>query len=198
MEQSLDQDYNYLALARPEKSRVSLDEYRTDAQGALLEPGGWVVTKGFASMSIHFHPFYRNDSLFRYLGREEVDGSDAFVVAFAQRPGVARATGRVNLPERSVEVLVQGVAWIDPTTYQTARLRTYLLAPPEGSGLKRQTTEIRYREVRFKEIPSALRLPSEVTVTFEWKDEPLRNRHRYSDFRLFRVETEQKPQPVTH
>ncbi|HKS94560.1 MAG TPA: hypothetical protein VJV74_00340 [Terriglobia bacterium] len=188
-----EQEFNYIALARSGTAKLGLDEYRTNNHGKSVEPGGGLVTKGFASMSIHFHPTYQRDSVFRYLGRERLRGRDTFVVAFAQRPGVARVVGQIDLPGRSVTILVQGVAWIDSGSFQIVRLHTDLLAPPEGSGLKRQSTEIEYGEVRFKQFGSALWLPIRVTVTLNWRGEVLRNRHEYSDFKLFAVETEQNP-----
>jgi len=58
--------------------------------------------------------------------------------------------------------------------------------------LERETTEIHFDEVHFKEIPSALWLPREVVVTVEWKGKTFRNQHEYSDFKLFNVATQEK------
>lgn len=191
-----EQTFNYVALARTDPRQIGLDEYRTDTTGTLVEPSGGLVTKGFVSTSIHFHPAYQADSVFRYVGKVMLHGSDALVVVFAQRPGVARAVGQIHVPGGSPVVLVQGVAWIDPASFRIIRLRTDLLAPPPGTGLKRQTTEIEYGEVRFKQLRSTLWLPTRVTVTLDWRGKVFRNRHQYSDFRLFSVETEQKTRTV--
>lgn len=190
---TLDQDFNYVALARPSGRPLGLDEYRTDSKGALVQPAGGLVTKGFASLSIHFHPAFRDDSVFEYLGTENLNKRRTYVVAFAQRPGVARVVGLIDLPGRSIPTLLEGVAWIDRESYQIVRLRTGLLTQATESGLKEETTEVRYDPVRFKGAASALWLPEEVTVTVDWKGEDFRNRHRYSDFKRFSVETEQTP-----
>jgi hypothetical protein len=71
-------------------------------------------------------------------------------------------------------------------------MRTDLLKPLPKVRLVRQTTEIHYGEVHFKQIPLAFWLPREVTVTVQWKGRVFRNSHRYSDFRLFNVETREK------
>ena len=155
--------------------------------------GAYLLTIGFASASIHFHPLYQAGSNFRYLGRQVIDKRETFVVAFAQRPETARVVGQVQVGQASTTVLLQGVAWIDATAYQIVQMRTDLLAPrPDFYGLEKQTTQVRFREVQFKHAHSALWLPHEVVVTTYWNRQILRNRHRYSKFMLFTVETEQR------
>jgi hypothetical protein len=67
-----------------------------------------------------------------------------------------------------------------------------VLKPPPQSHLERLTTDINFAEVGFKSMPAKLWLPREVTVSVHWKKGFFRNRHHYSDFRLFKVETEEK------
>lgn len=190
-------DFRYLVLARSEGGGVGFEEYRTDSKGRPIEArdmqGAYLLTRGFASLSIHFHPLYQAGSNFRYLGRQVIDKRETFVVAFAQRPETARVVGRVEVDKASATVLLQGVAWIDATAYQIVRMRTDLLAPrPDFYDLEKQTTQVRFREVQFKHAHAALWLPREVVVTIYWNEQILRNRHRYSKFKLFTVETEQK------
>lgn len=196
VEESLDQKFRYLLLARHEKWGLGLEEYRSDNKGdrtALhgLE-GGFMLTAGFASASLVFHPTYQPGTSFRYLGKQSVDGHDAYVVAFAQRPDKAKIMGRFNTDEATVLTLNQGLAWIDSSTYQIVRMRTDLLKPPPKVRLERETTEIHFDEVHFKEISSPLWLPKEVVVTVQWKGKTFRNEHAYSDFKLFNVATEEK------
>ena len=190
------QKFQYLALAHPLKSGVRLDEYRTDAKGEPVEIGGpggdYFVTKGFASMSLHFHPAYQADSTFRYLGRQVVNKRQTYVVAFAQRPQVARVVGKIDLPGLPIFVLNQGIAWIDSSTRQILRLRTDLLTSKEDIGPSRETTEIEFQEVQFKESSQVLWLPREVLVTAVWKGRTYLNRHTYSNFKLFTVGIELK------
>ncbi|HKS94559.1 MAG TPA: tetratricopeptide repeat protein, partial [Terriglobia bacterium] len=170
---SLDQKFHYLLLAHPEKWGLGLEEYRADEKGARTAltglQGGFMLTAGFASASLIFHPAYQSGATFRYLGRQALDGRPTDVVAFAQKPDKAKIMGRFNTDEATVLTLTQGLAWIDPTTYQIVRLRTDLLKPASKVRLERETTEIHFDQVRFKEIPSPLWLPREVVVTVEWK-----------------------------
>jgi hypothetical protein len=201
VEDSRSQKFYYLSLAPSDKTRIGLEEFRTDKKARptdlqAIEVGPSVVTKGFASMSIHLHPVFQPDSTFRYLGRQRIDERETEVVAFAQKPESARMVGRVNTDTGSSSVLVQGVAWIDPISYHILRLRTDLLVPRPDIGMERQTTEIHFAEVRFKDAPTVLWLPQEVVVTVKWYGQSFRNLHRYSDFKLFNVEAEGKIKPV--
>lgn len=196
VQESLSQKFQYLLLARSERWGLGLEEYRSGAEGTRVNPhgleGGFMLTSGFASASLLFHPAYQSGAAFRYLGRQVIDGHKTYVVAFAQRPETTRVMERFTGDESSVLVLVQGMAWVDPISYQIIRMRSDLLKPPPKSRLGRQTTEMRFGEVHFKETPSTLWLPREVAVTVEWKGKTLRNWHRYSAFKLFRVETGEK------
>jgi hypothetical protein len=77
-------------------------------------------------------------------------------------------------------------------------MRTDLLRIPEEHELSKQTTEIRFGNAQFKELGTSLWLPQEVAVTIRWKGRIFRNLHRYSDFKLFRVETEEKRRGPAH
>jgi len=84
-----DNYYNYMALAEAGSMTGHLHEYRTDAKGEIVQPDG-TVTFGFVALAVNLHPDFQADSRFRYLGREEMEKQDAYVVALAQLPKVAR------------------------------------------------------------------------------------------------------------
>ena len=198
VKESLEQKYAYLLLARSEKQdqALGLEEYRSDATGGRVQPhgleGGFMLTTGFASTPLLFHPAYQPGAAFRFLGHQTIAGHGTFVVAFAQRPETARSVERFNVDEVSVLILVQGVAWVDSGTGHIIRMRTDLLKPASKVRLTRQTTEIQFSEVHFKEMTSTFWLPREVVVTVEWKGRTFRNVHQYSDFKLFNVQSEEK------
>lgn len=199
---SSSQNFQYLLTTWPDKARPGLEEYRTDRKGARTYPGGsgegFMLTSGFASQAQFFLPAYQQESQFAYLGRQRIDGHENYVVAFAQRPEVARLLASFRASGTLALTLSQGVAWIDCGTYQINRLRTDLLCPLAKARLDRETTEIRYAEVHFKDAPLSLWLPREVVVTVEWKGKLRRNRHTYSDFHLFSVESKinVSPEPL--
>jgi tetratricopeptide (TPR) repeat protein len=195
------QDFQYLVLAENRKaSQPNFEEYRTDATGSRAVQGGFggrfMVTQGFAAASLHFHPTFRRGCKFRYLGRQSVDGHDHFVLAFAQRPETAEVLESFRIGQVGTVVLIQGLAWVDASTYQIRRLRTDLLKPLPLIHLDRQTTDISFKEVSFSDVKSDLWLPRQVAVTVDWNGHIFRNWHTYSDFKLFNVDARQKKAPA--
>ncbi|MGD0323203.1 MAG: hypothetical protein ABSD45_05645 [Terriglobia bacterium] len=189
-----DAKFNYVALVKPGADKTRLQEYRSDPKGKLVpyQSQEAVVTIGFVDMTVHFHPAYQRDSRFRYLGREVVNGQNTYVVTFAQRPEVARHMGGVEFEHKTAIVFTQGVAWIDPVSFRILRLRTDIQKPELNVGLQRETTEVEYSEVTFKQGGMTLWLPREVTVSGQLNKYKFHNRHSYSDYRLFVVQTEDK------
>ena len=151
-----------------------------------------MLTSGFASASLIFHPLYQAESTFKYLGRQKINGQDTLVIAFAQRPEKARLYGVFKMGDTSMPTFSQGLAWVDSKTYEILRLRTDLLRPLPEVRLEKETTEIDFSENHFKSIAEAFWLPREVKVSVDWNGKSLLNKHEYSDFKLFNVGATQK------
>jgi tetratricopeptide (TPR) repeat protein len=199
------QTYQYLLITEPQQSDLGLEEYRTDTLGKRTGLNGLnrglMLTSGFASASLIFHPLYQAGSDFRLLGTQEMGGRETAVVAFAQNPERARMSEAFHGGRDSALILVQGIAWIDASDGQILRLRTDLLKPDAKVRLARQTTQIEYSPVRFKQVSKEYWLPQKVQVTVDWKGREYRNTHTYSEFKLFNVKSEEHlkaPSPDGH
>lgn len=194
--ETLDQKFQYLCLTPTEESRLGFTEYRANLSGERGQPqglkDGFMLTSGFASASLIFHPIYQTEATFRLLGRQKIDGRDTFVVAFAQRPEKARLNGVFKMGETSMPTFSQGLAWVDSESYEILRMRTDLLKPLPDVRLEKETTEIDFGENHFKSIAQAFWLPRAVQVSVDWNGKSLRNKHAYSDFKLFNVGATQK------
>lgn len=186
----------------PDKTGLYWDEARTDSGGHAIQndsiQGFAFLTWGYAGECMFFHPLHQPNSRFRYLGRQPSD-RNAHVIAFAQKPESSDFMGSYSTPVMVSPALLmyQGLVWVDPGTYQIVRMRTDLLAPRGDVGLGRATQEIWYSEVRFASVAEPFWLPQEVVVTSISMGQTYRNRHRYSDYRVFTVAAQDKiVQPV--
>jgi len=188
-------EYNYLLLVHPEKTGLEIQEDRVDDRGRPISQkraSGFLTGSGFAGLSILLHPRHHYGSRFRYLGTQLTD-PPAKVIAFAQKMEVGDYLAGISDPEFGmIPLLLQGIAWVDPDTYQIVRIRTDLLMPETRIALMRQTTDVRFVEVRFDKVPEPFWLPGEVTVTWAIKGTTYRSRHIYSGYKLFTIESYDK------
>lgn len=178
-------------LLTPEEKNMKFEEYRTDRKGIEVDihklEGFFLMSKGYAGIPLFFHPMYRAEAAFRYLGRETA-GSRSCVIGFTQLADVARLACNFHSATGPVLFWVQGIAWVDPANFQIARMRTDLLKPVVEAGLQQNTTEIQLQEVHFGQTGRTLWLPREVVVTSRWRGGLFRNSHRYSNYKLFTVD----------
>jgi len=208
--------YDYLILARIEGKEVGLDEFRVDLRSgekfqtdevmkdessarAVLErashglaaskSGRPPASQGFATAWVHFYPLNRARATFRYLGEQKMDGHRTLVLAFAQRPAAVVSPAMFRYQGKTVPMFLQGVAWVDPSDFRILRLRTDLLAPLPEASLDRMTADVQFGLTRIETVPSPLSLPREVTVTSLVGGAPMREIHRYSEYRLFRAKS---------
>jgi VWFA-related protein len=183
--------YNYLIVHHSHGLTIEVEEYRTDANGNRVEQvgldQGFALTSGFALIGIHFSKDFQSDSRFRYLGRELLGSRNTYVVAFAEIPGQAEPVDTVSGTWGKVGLLVQGIAWVDEASYQIVRIRTDLLAPHPEIGLGQQRTEVSFQEIRLRDVPEPLWLPSDVSVDNRFQGQNFRNDHRYTSYRRYRV-----------
>jgi thiol-disulfide isomerase/thioredoxin len=195
----VDQDIEYLLILKITPTGLQWKEDRTDNKGKPVRlkriAGGSFLTSGFALECVVFYPAYQGTLRFRYVGRQS-SPPYAHLIAFAQVPERGGVPGVFQMKTNSVRIWGQGLAWVDPKTYQIIRMRTDLLEPQLEAGLTRLTTEMSYAEVQFSAKGASLLLPREVTVTIDFENRFYRNIHRYSDYRLFTVESFEKHEPI--
>lgn len=195
--ESRNEEFYYVFLSRSEQGRWWVEEYRGDRKGSPSSPGGleagYMATSGFASSLVVFHSKFQPGMVYRYLGRQKVGDQEAYVVGFAQRPGVSAPLGFFNISQsKTAQLYLQGIAWISAEQHEVIRMRTDLLGPVPEVQLKRETAEVDYRPYRFVSSPRAFWLPNRVSVSVEWGGKRLRNEHIFSQYRLFKVDTEER------
>jgi hypothetical protein len=215
--QALTKDFQYLLIAEitrpeseregsnpavilsPDSPRFKVEEFRTDSKGSEVDVfklgSSFVLTGKYATVPLLFHPYYSDGSVFRYLGRETTEAKN-HVIAFAQIPDKARLRSKIESFGIPFVFFLQGFVWVDPTTYQILRMRTDLLFPLVQAGLMQQTTVIDLAEVRFGETGRALWLPHEVIVHLTTIGNNFRNRHQYSQYRLFTVDAKEENKQI--
>jgi len=204
---ALRRKFSYLILSHRSRDAVTLEEYRVDVQSNQPQPDdvdtgtsashhtdtgnpqASPLAHGFAYMWVLFYPSNRAESTFRYLGRQKINRRNTLVVAFSQKPGFVRSPGEVRLEGRSIPILHQGVAWVDASDFRIVRLRTDLTSPLPDIQLRSLTAEVQFAETQVAGVTSSLWLPREVVVTSDVNGLTSRDRHAYSNYRAYGVQT---------
>lgn len=208
-------DFRYFLVRGPALGGENLQEYRTDPQGNAIDYNNLqyapLLTSRFTMALLYFDPHNQANCRYRYFGRQVLDEKETDVVGFAQIPKANLSLANFSDNRRTVPLLFQGLAWIDPNTREILRIQTELLAPPPGANLQREITRIDFAPVRLPVIDMVFNLPRVVVVEV-WLniDELLnfrtrvgtgahrtvsgglsqylqhsRNVHQYSDYKLY-------------
>jgi VWFA-related protein len=191
--------YHYLILPGSGRDENSWIEDRTDKDNRIVRGiPGFIMSSGHAGKCLYLHPRHQANSNFRYIGRE-TEKAGAYVIAFSQKPEAADYLSRYSESNSTTAVrfLVQGLIWLDPDSCQIIRMRTSMLSPEMQTTLRETITDIRYGKNLFDNSPREFWLPQEINVSWEVSQSNgliviYRNRHKYSDFHFFAVDTDYK------
>ncbi len=77
---------------------------------------------------LYFHPEFQPASRFRYFGRQTWKGQETQIVGFAETMENSPPVTEFQQPDvlhqnQTIGILVQGLAWIDPTSFEIMRIR---------------------------------------------------------------------------
>jgi thiol-disulfide isomerase/thioredoxin len=195
----IEQKVEYLLIIHRSAMTIEWEEDRTNDKGKTVKlkrlSGASLLTSGYPLECMIFSTPFQRAARFLYLGRQSAEPR-CHLILFAQRPEIGALPGIFRINDTLINLQSQGLIWVDPGTYQIVRMKSDLLEPPTRFGLHRQTSDITYSEVSFSNADLSLWLPREVVVTIELGGRIFRNLHRYSDYRLFTVQSFEKREPV--
>lgn len=179
----------------------ALDEFRTDAHDQPIDASARSrdnpQSVGYATTSFFFFPGNFKESTFRFLGQQKIGNRETYVLAFAQIPEKTLLNTFVDSGYGRCSTAVQGVAWIDQSTFRIVRMQTDLLSPQPAIRLNQLRSVIDYSEVKIPERSLLLWLPKDVEVTWQFADRAGEEFHTYSKYRLFASTVRILPQDET-
>jgi hypothetical protein len=183
------QEYRYLILChRTPGGATSIEESRTDPKGNpinLQKSGAAQLNSGFAYQWLLFAAANQAEFRFRFLGEQDIDERETFVVAFAQVPEHVKIPAVFQSAGKQAPYFYQGILWIDQSTFNIVRLRSDLLAPIKDLHLQQLTTELRFRSVSIRDFDETFWLPSEVRIFIDQESLNIEEEHQYSDYHLY-------------
>jgi hypothetical protein len=186
--------FHYIVIPEGDGDTPAFNEFRTDLKGNPLDLLSGrdfaMMTSNFASSWLYLSPADQQANRFRYFGTQTIRNRHCHVVGFAQDPARTRSGGEFYSQGRTpVIILMQGLAWIDPETFQVLRTQTWLLAPRPDVGLESEDSTVDFYPVQASGFEGTLWLPRDVKVGITYQGFRVSNTHHYSNFKLFRVES---------
>lgn len=181
--------FDYLLLAQPIAGDLTLVESREPQKKSVERGEGkknvpLLVTNGFATLLLIFHPSYQASFHFSPAGTEMLEGRNYDRVEFQHIKG-RRSTAVLVLRQREYPLDLQGTAWIEQDSGQVLKINAQLEDSMEDVGLKSLNTEVQYAPVEFQSIKQAYWLPERATVDVETPRQHWRNVHRFTAYKRF-------------
>jgi tetratricopeptide (TPR) repeat protein len=187
-----DYQFEYLVfIDRTLPDAFDVEEFRQKGSQETRLPGK-LQDLGAPALALAFHPVIQKDLDWSCEGLGTWDDQPAWVIRFEQKPKAPNVLSWFYGPSVSCPVPLKGRAWVSERSSQVLHLDTDLVSPIAVIDLKRQHTSIDYAPVSFRDHNVQLWLPKTVDTYIQFEGHFLHHYHRYSNFRLFWVGTQQK------
>ena len=155
-----------------------------------------LVTEGFSTILLIFHPMYQQDFEFTFAPANGAAAPGDIIVHFQHvhgtpSPSVLRLRG-LDYP-----LDLQGTAWIDESTGAVERIVTDLEAPMNEVGLSLFHSDVSYMPNHFSGNPNTYWLPVTAEMDAESPHQHWQNFYRFTNYRMFSatMEIEFQKQP---
>jgi hypothetical protein len=185
--------YDYLVILTNSGGDLSLNESRLPVKEAKLNrrtPISMLLSNGFATLFLVFHPYYMNGFEFTDAGSEMVDGHAARKIRF-QHIANTRSVAALALRGREYPLELSGTAWVDPQKGDIFRIEAGVGSTLEDIGMKTMQSSVRFAPVAFSKDQPAFWFPTEASVEVETPKQHWRNTHRFGTYKQFSVSTEE-------
>jgi hypothetical protein len=185
--------YDYLVILTNPGGELSLDESRLPVHEAKPDKKNTslLVTNGFATLFLVFHPYYAASFQFTALEDQVVAGRRLSKVAFRHIPGT-RSPAALALRGREYPLELSGIAVIDPQTGVITRIEASIENSLQDVGMNTLSSEVDYAPVSFHDAKETYWFPAQATVEVETPRQHWRNIHRFTDYKHFSVSTEEQ------
>jgi hypothetical protein len=186
--------FDYLIILSTSDGELSLVESRIapeDAKQQKKTRPPLLISNGFSTLFLVFHPYYVAGFQFTREGEETLSGRPTIKIHFQHVPGM-RSPAALAVRGREYPLELSGTAWIEPTSGTIVKLTANVDSGMQDVGLRTLRSEVRFSPVTFHDSPEAFWLPAQATVEVETRHQHWRNTHQFSQYRRFAVDTKEQ------
>jgi len=159
-------------------------------RSALIDIPDGIVTRGFMSLALIFHPDVRDDFQITCEGLSQWQGEATWLMYFRQRDDRPSRFGQFMVGNQLYALKLKGRAWVSANNFEIVRMESELMAPAEK--LTAQHQIVLYGPVHFNKQNVDLWLPKSVDIHLEINRRHYYRRHSFDRYVLFSVNTDQK------
>ncbi len=189
-EVSTKSQYDYFLYMQGNSYDFQLSESRLEMGTQKQARQPLLLTNGFSTLLLVFHPYYRNAFDFTAGPVESLEGRSVVPVHFAHIQG-ARTPAALALRGREFPLDLEGTAWLDSSSGQVVRM---------DAGLEHEMADVGMRalKIRVDYIPSPkptdhFMVPAKAVVDLQTPRQHWRNTHTFRNYKLFSTEATQDP-----
>ena len=185
--------FDYLVILTNSAGDISLNESRLPLKEAKInrrQDVSMLLSNGFATLFLVFHPAYINNFEFTEAGTDTIEGHPARKLKFEHIRNT-RSIAALALRGREYPLELSGKAWIDPASGDIMRIEAGIASTLEDVGMKTLESAVRFTPVVFSKDQSPFWFPAEAVVEVETPKQHWRNTHHFSSYKQFSVTTEE-------
>jgi hypothetical protein len=185
--------YDYLVILTNDGGDLSLNESRLPIKEEKVNrrmPVSMLLSNGFATLFLVFHPYYMNGFEFSDAGGDTLDGHSVRKIHFQHIPNT-RSIAALALRGRQYPLELSGTVWVDPQKGDILRIDAGVGSTLEDIGMKTLQSSVRFAPVVFGKDQPVYWFPTEASVEVETPKQHWRNTHRFSTYKQFAVSTEE-------
>ncbi len=186
--------FDYLIILSTSGDELNLVESRIapgDAKQEKKPRAPLLISNGFSTLFLVFHPYYAASFQFAREGEETLAGRTLTKIHFRHIPGM-HSPAALAVRGREYPLDLYGTAWVDATTGVIARLTANVDSGMEDVGLRSVHSEVRFAPITFHHSPESFWLPAQATVEVESRHQHWRNTHQFSSYKRFAVDTKEQ------
>ena len=185
-----DHEFDYMIFIDLKGNEMLVEESRQNKKSKGREKDlPLLVTEGFPTLLLIFHPYYHGSFKYKYVGEEVVEGENLTRIDFKHVRG-KKSTSALHLKDKNYPLELEGSAWIDPESSNIRRIRAGLVKPMEAIGLQVFNSDVLYQPLQFAPGSRIFWMPETATVEVTTTLQRWQNKHRFEDYRQFSVSSE--------
>jgi hypothetical protein len=182
--------YDYFLYMQGNSYDFQLSESRLEVGTQKPARQPLLLTNGFSTLLLVFHPYYRGAFDFTAGPAESLEGRSVIPVHFAHIRG-ARTPAALALRGREFPLELEGTAWLDANSGQVVRMDAGLEHEMTDVGMK--TLKIRVDYMSSPKVSDHFMVPAQAVVELQTPRQHWRNTHTFRNYKLFSTEANQDP-----